>query len=226
MEIDRIAQRFDEAANKYDSQRRFFIPCFDDFYKTSISIFSKMRSDFKSILDLGAGTGLLTRYLHEIFPQAHFTLVDISEGMLDIARSRFCGFDQFDFLISDYSSELPIGKFDLAASALSIHHLSNEDKLKLYRKIHDSLNENGYLLNLDQFNASSNLVNSTFNKWWYEHIRKSGISCEESAEWLKRRELDRENTISQTLDLLRVAGFKTVDCIYQYMKFAVIIAVR
>jgi len=41
---------------------------------------------------------------------------------------------------------------------------------------------------------------------WYEYIAKSGISVEGSAEWIKRRELDRENTISQTLDLLRVAG--------------------
>jgi tRNA (cmo5U34)-methyltransferase len=86
MDVDKITDRFNLIAKKYDEQRRSFIPCFDDFYQTGISLISKIKSDFNAILDLGAGTGLLTKYLYEKFPDANYTLVDVSEQMLEIAR--------------------------------------------------------------------------------------------------------------------------------------------
>lgn len=226
MEIKKISERFNDAAAKYDEQRRLFIPCFDDYYKTSTEFLSSIRNDFKSVLDLGAGTGLLTKYLYEQLPGARFTLVDISDRMLEIARKRFQRLDQFTFRVADYSSELPQGNFDLIVSALSIHHLENEAKLKLYGTIYDRLEKNGFLLNLDQFNASSDFMNDCYNRFWYERIKRSGITEKESGEWIKRRELDRENTIEESIELLIKAGFKEVECIYHYMKFGVLIAVK
>ena len=44
--------------------------------------------------------------------------------------------------------------------------------------------------------------------------------------WLQRRELDRENTIQETLELLKQSGFKQAECIYSYMKFGVILAIK
>jgi ubiquinone/menaquinone biosynthesis C-methylase UbiE len=226
MEIDKITDRFNLIAKKYDEQRRFFIPCFDDFYQTSISLISKIKSDFNSILDLGAGTGLLTKYLFEKFPNANFTLVDVSEQMLEIARQRFLNLDSFNFVISDYSKELPSKQFDLIASALSIHHLANDSKSDLYSSIYNNLPDNGCFLNLDQFNASSDLMNIYYNKWWYDYIRQSKISQKEQDLWLQRRELDKENTISESLISLKQLGFKHVECVYVYMKFGVILAIK
>jgi ubiquinone/menaquinone biosynthesis C-methylase UbiE len=40
------------------------------------------------VLDLGAGTGQTTEALARLFPEAAFTLVDPSQGMLDIARGK------------------------------------------------------------------------------------------------------------------------------------------
>lgn len=91
MEIEKILERFNQVAEKYDEQRKLFIPCFDDYYGTSITFLSKIRNDFRDILDLGAGTGLLTKYLYEKYPNANYTLVDISDQMLEIARQRFKG---------------------------------------------------------------------------------------------------------------------------------------
>jgi len=85
MEINKISDRFNLVAKNYDEQRRSFIPCFDDYYGTSVLFLSKIRKDFKSILDLGAGTGLLSKFLYEKFPAAHYTLIDISEQMLAIS---------------------------------------------------------------------------------------------------------------------------------------------
>jgi tRNA (cmo5U34)-methyltransferase len=226
MEIEKIKDRFNLVAQKYDEQRRFFIPCFDDYYQTSVLFLSKIRPDFKSILDLGAGTGLLTRFIYEKYPNARYTLVDASEQMIDIAKQRFENADNFSYVISDFSKEFPSDKFDLIASALAIHHLEEDSKVALYTTIYNNLPENGCLLNLDQFNASSDLMNNYYNKYWYDTIGKNPILEKERDLWLQRRELDRENTIGETLGILRQIGFKHVECIYSYMKFGVILAIK
>jgi tRNA (cmo5U34)-methyltransferase len=226
MEIEKIKDRFNLVAQKYDEQRRFFIPCFDDYYQTSLSFLSKVRPDFKSILDLGAGTGLLTKYLYEKFPNAKFTLVDVSEQMIDIAKQRFENKDNFNFVITDYLKELPSNQFDLITSALSIHHLDNDSKAFLYSSIYNKLPDKGCFINLDQFNAATGLMNDYYNQYWYDYIEQSAIFDKERDLWLQRRELDKENTISETLVLLRQLGFKHVECIYSYMKFGVILAIK
>jgi len=151
MDIEKVSERFNQVSEKYDIQRRYFIPCFDDYYETSISFLSKVRNNFYSILDLGAGTGLLTKYLFDKFPTAHYTLVDVSDQMLEIAKQRFMELSNFTYIVSDYSKQLPSKKFDLISSGLSIHHLEDENKLVLYSNIFRNLNDDGCFINLDQF---------------------------------------------------------------------------
>lgn len=226
MKIGKISQRFDEAAAKYDEQRRFFIPCFDDYYGASVSFLAKCKSSFNSILDLGAGTGLLTQYLYNEYPDAHYTLIDVSEQMLEIAKKRFGNLHDMEYIVSDYSTRLPEKSFDLIASALSIHHLENSAKSQLYTRIFNKLNAGGYLINLDQFIASSDKINEYYNRWWYDYIERNNISENERKAWLQRRELDRENTIEETITILKQIGFKSVECIYSFMKFGVILAIK
>ncbi|MCL2303899.1 MAG: class I SAM-dependent methyltransferase [Planctomycetaceae bacterium] len=223
METKQIVEEFNQGAGSYDSQRKLLIPCFDDFYGLSVSFLKKIKNSTRSVLDLGAGTGLLAMYLYDKYPNARFTLVDISEQMLDIARQRFCGQPDFAYLTLDYSREFPPGQFDLIASALSIHHLENEDKRLLYSKIYNQLEKGGYLLNLDQFDASSGEMKRSYNDYWYEYIIGKFPSKDQEI-FQKRRKLDRENTIDATKHLLAEVGFKNVECIYQYLKFGVIIA--
>ncbi|MBN1501046.1 MAG: methyltransferase domain-containing protein [Spirochaetes bacterium] len=226
MNIDKISGRFNQVAEKYDEQRRFFIPCFDDYYATSISFLKSCRNDFNSILDLGAGTGLLTNFLFDKYPEAHFTLVDISGKMLEISKLRFQNLNNFEYIISDYSQKLPAKKHELIASGLSIHHLNENEKKNLYLMIFENLENNGYFINIDQFNAESNLLNNNYNKYWYNYIYANVPEKNDIESWKKRRELDRENTIDETKGMLKKAGFSKVECIYSFMKFAVILAVK
>jgi tRNA (cmo5U34)-methyltransferase len=226
MELEKIADRFDSVAKNYDEQRRFFIPCFDDFYGTSTGFLSQIIENPKSLLDLGAGTGLLTKYLFEKYPNASFTLVDIAEQMIEVARKRFDDQNNFKFLISNYSECLPEGEFDLIASALSIHHITDQQKLNLYSMIYQKLPQDGCFINLDQFNATSELMNRHYVKWWHNFIDGHIKDEKERELYLKRRELDKEDTIEATIQKLRTIGFRHVDCIYSFMKFGVIVAIK
>jgi tRNA (cmo5U34)-methyltransferase len=226
MDIQNISERFDLIAQKYDSQRRCFIPCFDDFYGTSVSFLSTLKTDFTSILDLGAGTGLLTKYLCDQFPNAKYTLVDVAEQMMGVARERFSSRGNFTYIISDYSKELPAGNYDLIASALSIHHLDDQTKINLYQSIYTLLPQHGIFINLDQFNATSTYMNNFYVKWWHNYIETHLPSENEDNQWIKRRALDKENTIPESIENLKKIGFTQVECMYNFMKFGVILAIK
>jgi tRNA (cmo5U34)-methyltransferase len=88
-----VKEAFDATANDYDRLRRQLIPCFDDYYGMVGRLMPFGPEDAADVLDLGAGTGLLTAILRGQFPNVHFTLIDISDEMLAKARERFAGQD-------------------------------------------------------------------------------------------------------------------------------------
>lgn len=226
MNNEQIKSKFNDAAAKYDEQRKLFIPCYDDYYGVVQSFLKHKRIKAKTVLDLGAGTGLLTKFVMEILPHASYTLIDLSEKMLEIAKSRFSDCHNLNYELKDYISNYPHGKFDLVVSALSIHHLQEDVKKNLYERIYDSLNDNGYLINLDQFNADSEDVNNFYTDCWYDFIQQNGINESDIKSWLQRRELDKENSISESIQMIKSVGFNGVECIYQYMKFGVLVACK
>jgi len=226
MNINEIEKNFSVVARKYDSMRRCFIPGFDDYYVTSLSLLKTIRDRFEHILDLGAGTGLLANSLYQFYPDASYTLVDISEEMLKVARERFKGLDNFTFEVCDYTKKIPDNHHDLICSALSIHHLTEEAKLRVYKSSFDNLTKDGCFINLDQFVASDQTINRHYENWWLDYINNSGIPDQDKKAWLKRKELDIENSIEDTINLLKKAGFTKVEPVYHFMKFGVVLAIK
>lgn len=51
--IMNIEEQFNLIANEYDANRRKFIPCFDDFYKSTTEFISYNINSPRKILDLG-----------------------------------------------------------------------------------------------------------------------------------------------------------------------------
>jgi ubiquinone/menaquinone biosynthesis C-methylase UbiE len=226
MDINKIKEQFNYIAQKYDDHRKCFIPCFNDFYKTSVSLLKIYRNDFHDIIDLGAGTGLLTMEIYKLYNNAHYTLIDISKDMLEITKERFTGLSNFEFIENNYVKNIPVENCDLICSALSIHHLDKNDKIKLYKNIFEKLEKGGCFINLDQFIGASEKINKLYNEWWYKYIDRSGITEKVKSAWIERKKLDKENTIKETIELLKEGGFKNVECIYNFMKFGVIIAIK
>ncbi len=225
MRVD-IQEQFNKIAREYDVNRRKFIPCFDEFYlKTTAFITSNIDAPNR-IIDLGAGTGLLTSYWYQHFPSAEYILVDIADDMLDIARKRFDHIETISYEVGNYSHKLPDAAFDAVISALSIHHLEDEDKIKLFSRIYDSLPKGGLFINYDQFCAGSSEMDYWFNSFWESQLANSGLTDKDIELWKERRKLDRECTARQEVDMLKDCRFKMVKCVYSYQKFSVIVAVK
>lgn len=221
-----IEKQFNLIAEEYDDNRRKFIPCFDDFYKSTTELIASNIDEPKRIIDLGAGTGLLTYFWYQQFPKSEYVLVDIADEMLNIARRRFDGVGTISYRVENYIHKLPDPAFDAVLSALSIHHLEDGDKIKLFKKIYNELPEGGIFINYDQFCAENARMDRWFNSYWEDHLVNIGLTDDDIELWRERRKLDRECSVEQETDMLRKSGFKDVQCMYSYQKFSVIAAVR
>ena len=221
-----IEEQFNLIAQEYDANRKKFIPCFDDYYISTTKFIASNIAVPKRVLDLGAGTGLLSYFWYCHFPATEYVLVDIADDMLQIARKRFSGIDTVSYQTVDYSKELTVQDFDAIVSALSIHHLENMDKEKLFKRIYDKLPEGGLFVNYDQFCAGQADMDDWFDSYWESQLAESGLTEHDIALWKERRKLDRECSVEEETEMLGKCGFKTVKCVYSYQKFSVIAAIK
>lgn len=221
-----IESQFNAIAKEYDVNRRKFIPCFEDYYKNTTAFIASNINVPQSIIDLGAGTGLLSYYWYKHFPKSNYLLVDIADDMLSVARQRFQGIDNVSYQISDYRKELPKNSFDTIISALSIHHLEQAEKEFLFSRIHQMLPKGGTFVNYDQFCAGNNELNIWYDQYWENQLFNSGLTNRDIELWQERRKLDRECSVEEETDMLTRSGFRIVKCIYANQKFAVIMAIK
>lgn len=219
-----ITTQFDEVADKYDSQRRKLIPCFDDFYHTAASLVQVEHASPR-ILDLGAGTGLFSSYVRVQFPNAKLTLVDLSSGMLDIAKQRFGeAQSNITYVTADYCNFTSTEPFDAVISSLSIHHLEDKAKHDLYERIFKSLKPGGLFVNADQVLGSSPFLEHLYRSDWAAKIEATDLSPEALQAAYERTKLDKMAPLDLQLNWLRNFGFIDVDCVYKYYNFVVMYA--
>lgn len=218
-----LVEQFNRVAKEYDKSRRVFIPCFDDFYDEATSFIASLIKPSR-ILDLGAGTGLLTCYWFNHFPEAQYVMTDIADDMLEVAKIRFEHLDNVKYQVADYRKQLPEGNFDAIISALSIHHLEHHEKQELFQRIFEKLPEEGVFVNYDQFCAESEQMSKAMDHYWITHLENSKLTEDELDKWRGRRLLDKECSISEEIEILKEAGFAQIECVYRQQKFAVLVA--
>ena len=97
------------------------------------------------VLDIGFGTGTLTRKLYENGCEVYGQ--DFSGRMIELAKEKMPNANLYQ---GDFSkglvNELKECKFDYIIGTYSLHHLSDEKKISFFTELLDYLNDGGKLL--------------------------------------------------------------------------------
>jgi tRNA (cmo5U34)-methyltransferase len=204
----------------YDGLRRQLIPSFDLLYSSAVTAVTANAPADGRILDLGAGTGLLSATLRRSLPNARLTLVDRSELMLTKARQRFADDGNIEIRVSDLSQPLPEEPFDAVVSGLAIHHLSHTDKQDLFKRILGALRPGGIFVNVDQILAPFPALEAVYDELHERHVVDSDTPPDEWAAGRERMKHDICADLDSQLRWLREAGFAHVDCLVKDWRFA------
>ena len=181
-----------------------------------------LESPSANILELGAGTGNLSVVAADRFPNASFSLVDVSGQSLDVCRKRLATakaeFHEQDFRDLEFSA----GEFDLVISCISIHHLESEAKKELFAKIFRWLTPGGTLAFADQNSGETAELYQRHIQNWKRDSLDAGSTDEEFQMWMDHQaEHDYHETLHNQSQWLRETGFSQVDCVWRYLLWTV-----
>jgi tRNA (cmo5U34)-methyltransferase len=205
----------------YDAQRRRLVPCFDEFYGTAVSVIGLRGGPVRRVLDLGAGTGLLSAAVLARYPDAQLVLVDGAAEMLEQARERL-RVGSTTTIVADLREALPDGPFDAVVSALAIHHLEDPDKRDLLARVHDALRPGGVFINAEHVTGASPWLADAYRSMWREACQVAGASEDEIAGAEARMQTDRCVAVTTQLQWMYAAGMQECDCFFRQLHFAVL----
>jgi tRNA (cmo5U34)-methyltransferase len=220
---DKVLDAFNKASTDYDKYRKKAIPNMDIYYGTAIKLTENY--DNPKILDLGAGTGLLTELLHVQHPNSNITLFDLSSKMLDKAKEKFKNYN-FRYIEDNYLTYDFTERYDIIVSSLSIHHLTDDEKKVLYEKIYEILESGGIFINADLSLGETPFTEQLYKNQDTDYLEKNQLPEEEKQILKNRRKLDKPSKISDTIKWYKEIGFKNVDVYYKYYRYYVIAGVK
>ena len=208
-------------AHQYDDQRRRIVPCFEQFYGTAAALPGLRDGPVRRVLDLGAGTGLMSEAVLSRYPDAEVVLLDGAAEMLEHARERLAG-ARASFVVADLRDELPDGPFDAVVSALAIHHLEHDQNRDLLRRVVRVLRPGGTYVNAEHVAGATPWLERTYRRLWRDACLAKGASQHEIESAVQRMQADRSTDVATQLGWMREAGLEDCDCFFKELHFAVL----
>lgn len=130
---------FNSIAEKWDSTTKV------DAKKINKLLSQISISNGDSILDIGTGTGVLIPFYKELNRDGEITGVDISEGMLNVAKRKFGQLINVKFEKVDVEKDFIEEKYDKIVLYSMFPHLNNKTET-IKKLVNNNLKEKGKLL--------------------------------------------------------------------------------
>jgi len=214
---------YDTLSNRYTELISRCVPRYDEIF---YNLFHYIPADLQTgqILDLGCGTGNLTAAALQHYPDANIHALDISADILKECRQRFANNSNIRYHQQDFNElNLETGSFDLIISSIAVHHIPDNQKIILYRRIHELLKPGGVFVFADQTKGITNGIYEKHINRWKDEAFKLGSTEADWQLWMAHQEAhDYHAPVGWHLRQLEDAGFVEVDVIWKNLLWAVI----
>jgi len=218
-----------ESVEDYDTCADHVVPYNEEILETAYrkcvdEFFPQKPSPF-TILDLGIGTAYGARVLLLDDKDAEITGVDFSHKMLEKAGKNLLLFNvsnRAKLVNADFTA-WPFQKnaFDACISTITIHNVGDEEKRKLFKKIHSSLKTGGVFINADFVKSETEEEQKQWNNYYEQYLREH-LQGQELETWLRHAFTeDKPAKLSDQKKWLAEAGFTETKIIWQKQNLAI-----
>jgi len=222
-------REFDREAAGYDRAARASMPGYSELHRILSRGIPYLPTRSFRILELGVGTGTLTELLLSDFPHARVTGIDLSPRMIARARQKLRPYRDRVELVAGPLESFREEPYDGVVSALAIHHLTDPEKWRLFRRIHRVLPPGGYFGDGDDHLPEDPVFDTRFAQIASAASRgPRGRSAWSSpqAVWHEHERFDHPCTLPAETARLERAGFAHVGVPWRYFGQAVVWAYR
>jgi len=203
--------------------------------QVTLDLLAALAPPGSTLLQLGAGTGLLTERLLQAGHFSEIYVTDGAQAMLEIAQQTLdpgdtlLHFDLLDFT-TDWAGRFAGTGIDAVTSSMAIHHA--EDKQRLFDQVFAVLKPAGVFCFADHVAGTSSGIQYLIGReralerrgrdkrMTPEQIRQV-IQIDEQ---VQRKEGNRCESVVQYQDYLVQSGFQDVDCLWRDYWLAVFVA--
>ena len=222
-----VASHLGMSPAAYDRRIRGLIPHYDELIAEAARALGAARRPIRQIVDLGIGTGTLTRACLGVVPRARVTGIEVDESMSAMAKQRLGRLAPRVRMVSGNFLEATLPACDAIVASYSLHHIrSRRAKAAFYRKCARRLRIGGVLVSGDCFPPASPELWARDVDEWIAHLtgafRTRARAKREFESW---KDEDTYVPLAVELRLMRAAGFR-VDVPWRRSPFAVVAAVK
>jgi tRNA (cmo5U34)-methyltransferase len=220
-----------EPAASYGENMARWIPDFEYAHQLLLESLAIHLPGVATGVELGAGTGRVSRLLLDAFPRLSLTLVDLSPNMLAAAAQRLAPYgDRCHVVVHDiFDARLafPPSSLDCVVSVFAICHARGSDVYaQLYQRIHSWLKPGGCFVCYDHVLGDSKPLTALNALGWHRLLRASQTAEQAKEGIIGTYQEDSPLSLRQHLALLETARFSVADVLYKRDIFAIYLGVK
>ena len=216
---EQVAEFFGERAESYEDFIPRVVPQYHECNALLLDLVPCAPDAAVRVLDVGAGTGVLSALVLERFPNASLVATDMSDAMLAECAAKLAPWpSRFELRQGAFPEDDVGGGYDLVVSSLMLHHLSHADKRAGFAKLYEALNPGGAVLIRDVVAAATPALDHRYAALWRDTVQAHGY---DDMSWFDEHlASDNPASVEDQISWLRDIGFAEVACHWRFLNCA------